>query len=697
MDTVRERARIEEIVSAHVTLKPAGVGALVGLCPFHDERSPSFNVRPSVGRYHCFGCGEGGDVISFVMKIDGMGFTEAVEHLAGKAGVQLRYEDDGGPQRPREEPGKRQRLLDAHRVAAEFYAEQLMGPGAAAARTFLAERSFERTDAERFGVGFAPKGWDSLQKHLLGRGFSQAELVASGLMSQGQRGSYDRFRGRLVWPIRDVTGAVIGFGARRLFEEDQGPKYLNTPETSLYKKSQVLYGIDLAKRDIARDKRIVVVEGYTDVMAAHLSGVTTAVATCGTAFGPDHAKVVRRLLGDTAAGGGLQLRSGTSLGGEIIFTFDGDAAGQKAAVRAFGEDQRFFAQTFVAVEPSGMDPCDLRMAKGPEGVRALVDGRVPLFEFVVRTTLAGFDLDTAEGRVGALREAAPVIAGIRDSALRPEYARLLAGWIGTDERAVVREIQRASSTPVRAADGGRPPAGQRPGDQGPGRSAGHDGGAGGRARDDGRRDDGRRRDDRRPADWADAQGDVARPGERPASPSPHGVPGFAAGRRGDPEAGPARPDLRDPVASSERLALVAVLQFPQHVPEAFDMLGDTAFHVPAWRAVHAAIRAAGGATAGRALGGAQWVAAVSEEAPETVRDLVTELAVVPLPEDREAAIPGFVAGIVRRVVDLGLTRRIADARSRLQRLDPSDLEAYQAAFADLLAIENERRTLRESA
>jgi DNA primase len=638
VDQVRERARIDEIVSAHVTLKPAGVGALVGLCPFHDERSPSFNVRPSVGRYHCFGCGEGGDVIEFIMKMDGLSFTEAIEYLAGKTGVQLRYEE-GGSARPREEPGKRQRLLEANRVAAEFYAEQLMGPDAAAARTFLAERSFDRSDAEHFGVGFAPKGWDALQRHLQGRGFTQAELVASGLMSQGQRGIYDRFRGRVMWPIRDVTGAVIGFGARRLFEDDQGPKYLNTPETSLYKKSHVLYGIDLAKREIAKGKRVVVVEGYTDVMAAHLSGVTTAVATCGTAFGADHAKVVRRLLGDTTAGGGLQLKSGTSLGGEIIFTFDGDAAGQKAAVRAFGEDQRFFAQTFVAVEPSGMDPCDLRMVGGPEAVRALVDGRVPLFQFVVRSKLDEFDLNTAEGRVGALRAAAPIIAGIRDTALRPEYARLLAGWIGTDERAVAREIQRAASTPsLREA----PPT-----------APGGDGGQGG------------------------ADG----PGEPPATGGVQQLPA---------------PDPRDPVARDERLALVAVLQYPQHVPASFDALAEDAFSVPAWRAVHAAIRAAGGAAAGRDVSAAQWVGAVLEQASETVTGVVTQLSVASLPEDREAAIAAFVEGVVNRVLDMGLMRRVADARSRLQRLDPSDAEAYQAAFAELLAIEAERRTLRES-
>lgn len=644
VDLVRERARIDEIVSAHVTLKPAGVGALVGLCPFHDERSPSFNVRPSVGRYHCFGCGEGGDVIEFVMKMDGLGFTEAIEYLAGKTGVQLRYEEGGGA-RPREEPGKRQRLLEANRVAADFYAEQLMGPEAAAARAFLAERSFDRADAERFGVGFAPKGWDALQRHLQGRGFTQAELVASGLMSQGQRGIYDRFRGRVMWPIRDVTGAVIGFGARRLFDDDQGPKYLNTPETSLYKKSHVLYGIDLAKRAIAKDKKVVVVEGYTDVMAAHLSGVTSAVATCGTAFAADHAKVVRRLLGDTTAGGGMQLASGGTVGGEIIFTFDGDAAGQKAAERAYGEDQRFFAQTYVAVADDGMDPCDLRMAKGPEAVRALVKNRKPLFAFVIQAKIDQFDLNTVEGRVLAVRAAAPEIVGIRDRSQQDGYTRQVAGWIGTEIDEVRREVARAASTPSLR----RAPS-RSDGDRGPsGASASSAGG---------------------PSD------------ARPAS---GGVPRLPA------------PDPRDPVARDERLALVAVLQYPQHVPPSFDALGEDAFAVPAWRAVHSAIRAAGGAAAGREKSAAQWVAAVLEQAPETVAGVVTQLSVASLPEDREAAVAAFVEGVVRRVVDLGLMRRVADARSRLQRLDPADAETYQAAFAELLSIEAERRTLRDSA
>lgn len=644
VDLVRERARIDEIVSAHVTLKPAGVGALVGLCPFHDERSPSFNVRPSVGRYHCFGCGEGGDVIEFVMKMDGLSFTEAIEYLAGKTGVQLRYEE-GGAARPRDEPGKRQRLLEAHRVAAEFYAEQLMAPGATAARAFLAERSFDRSDAELFGVGFAPQGWDALQRHLQGRGFTQGELIASGLMSEGRRGIYDRFRGRVMWPIRDVTGAVIGFGARRLFEDDQGPKYLNTPETSLYKKSHVLYGIDLAKREIAKDKKVVVVEGYTDVMAAHLSGVTTAVATCGTAFGADHAKVVRRLLGDTTAGGGMQLASGGTVGGEIIFTFDGDAAGQKAAERAYGEDQRFYAATFVAVADDGMDPCDLRMAKGPEAVRALVDGRKPLFAFVIQAKIDQFDLNTVEGRVSAVRAAAPEIVRIRDRSQRDGYMREVARWIGAEVDEVRREVARVASTPsLRRAPG------QADGD--------------------------RSSADRMPSEGRGPGGDRLASAGMPQVPTP---------------------DLTDLVARDEHMALAAVLQYPQHVPASFDNLGNDAFSVPAWRAVHSAIRAAGGAATGRQISTAQWVAAVLEQAPETVSGLVTQLSVVTLPEDREEAIGAFVEGMVRRVTDLELSRRIADARSRLQRTDPSDTVGYDAAHRALLAIQSERRALRESA
>lgn len=431
VDEVKARTNIADIVGEHVSLKSAGVGSMKGLCPFHDERSPSFHVRPGLGYYHCFGCGESGDVYSFLQRMDHVSFTEAVERLAGRIGFELHYEDGGQAS----DHGNRARLLAANQAAAEFFVERLSAPDAEVGRRFLGERGFDAEAARRFGVGFAPKSWDALTDHLKGRGFTTEELSASGLVSQGDRGVYDRFRGRLVWPIRDVTGQTVGFGARRLLDDDKGPKYLNTPETAIYHKSQVLYGLDLAKRDISKTHRVVVVEGYTDVMACHLAGITTAIATCGTSFGVDHIKVLRRVLGDA---------SGV---GEVVFTFDGDAAGQQAAIRAFGEEQRFAAQTFVAVAPDGLDPCDLRLARGDAAVRTLIGSRTPMFEFVIKHTLARYDLETVEGRVAALRAAAPVVADIRDPALRPGYTRELARMLGVELGEVARAVRSAASRP----------------------------------------------------------------------------------------------------------------------------------------------------------------------------------------------------------------------------------------------------------
>ncbi|NJI60501.1 MULTISPECIES: DNA primase [Microbacterium] len=436
VDEVKARTNIADIVGERVALKSAGVGSLKGLCPFHDEKSPSFHVRQQVGYYHCFGCGESGDVYSFLREMDHVSFTEAVERLAGRIGYTLHYEDGGAAP----ETSGRSRLYAANTAAAEFFRAQLLTPDAEAGRRFLGERGFDAGAAAHFGVGFAPRGWDGMLKALTAQGFTREELSNAGLVSTGQRGVYDRFRGRLVWPIRDVSGQTIGFGARKLFDDDNGPKYLNTPETPIYKKAQVLYGLDLAKRDIARGdpRRVVVVEGYTDVMACHLAGLTTAIATCGTAFGTDHIKVLRRVMGDDNASG------------EVVFTFDGDEAGQKAALRAFTEDDRFNAQTFVAVAPDGLDPCDLRLQRGDAAVRGLMDTKQPMFEFAIDRKLGGFDLSTVEGRVGALRAAAPIVAEIRDQLLRPGYERVLARRLGMDPTEVRSEVERAArggSTP----------------------------------------------------------------------------------------------------------------------------------------------------------------------------------------------------------------------------------------------------------
>ena len=430
VDEVKSRTNIGDIIGERVSLKSAGVGSLKGLCPFHDEKSPSFHVRPQVGFYHCFGCGESGDVYSFLRAMDHVSFTEAVERLAGRLGYALHYEDGGAAP----ETSGRSRLYAANTAAAEFFRAQLLTGEAETGRRFLGERGFDAGAAAHFGVGYAPRGWEGMMKALTAEGFTRDELLAAGLVSQGQRGVYDRFRGRLVWPIRDVTGQTIGFGARKLYDDDQGPKYLNTPETILYKKTQVLYGLDLAKRDIARGdpRRVVVVEGYTDVMACHLAGVTTAIATCGTAFGAEHIKVLRRVMGDDSSSG------------EVVFTFDGDEAGQKAALRAFSEDDRFNAQTFVAVAPNGLDPCDLRLQRGDAAVRSLVDTKVPMFEFAIDRKLAAFDLATVEGQVGALRAAAPIVAEIRDRLLRPGYERVLARRLGMDPTEVHTEVDRAA-------------------------------------------------------------------------------------------------------------------------------------------------------------------------------------------------------------------------------------------------------------
>ncbi|MDO9454879.1 DNA primase [Nocardioides sp.] len=447
---VRDKVRIDEVIGDYVTLRNAGSGSMKGLCPFHDEKTPSFNVSPQRGSYHCFGCQKGGDVISFLQEIDGLTFVEAIERLADKAGVELRREDgDGRDDRPKGPP--RQRLVEANRAAQEYYAEQLTGPAAVEGRRFLQERGFDQASAEHFGMGFAPRDGEALLKHLRGRGFSQDEAVGAGLVAVG-RSAYDRFRGRLLWPIRDPGGATIGFGARRIFDDDRiDAKYLNTPETTLYKKSQVLYGIDLARTSIGKTSQAVVVEGYTDVMACHLAGVTTAVASCGTAFGDDHTRVLRRFLDDH-----------DEFRGEVIFTFDGDAAGQKAALKAFEGDQKFVSQTYVAVQPEGLDPCDLRIRDGDAGVRDLVARRQPLYRFVLGNIIGKYDLDRADGRIDAMRECARLVASVRDQSKVVAFAQEISRMIGAeiDTNVVLGEVRRAAKRPSGAEP--PPPEASRP-------------------------------------------------------------------------------------------------------------------------------------------------------------------------------------------------------------------------------------------
>ena len=629
---IRERSAIEEVVGEYLQLRGAGGGSLKGLCPFHDEKTPSFNVTPARGLWYCFSCSEGGDVIKFVQKIDNLGFTEAVERLAARAGIELRYEQGGHI--PGREQSQRRRLIEAHRIAADYYAEQLSGPDASAGREFLSSRGFELVDAAKFGVGFAPADWDSLTRYLRGRGFTDAEMLAGGLASQGRRGLIDKFRGRLMWPIADLAGDVIAFGARKLAADDDGPKYLNTPETVLFKKSAVLYGASLAKRDIAQRRQAVLVEGYTDVMACHLAGITTAVATSGTSFGDGHITILRRLLMDDS-----QFR------GEVIFTFDGDAAGQRAALRAFSMEEKFVTQTFVAVQPDGLDPCELRIQRGSEAVRDLIAARIPLYEFAIRNEISKynvgqFDANTVESRLTALDAAAELIARIKDDALRKIYAGLVDRWLGLMDEQLM--LQRVNERLI----GGRR-----------GKVALTE-----------------------PSRRARADGETSSQGTH--------LNGTTSMQ-----------EVRDPIVNVERQALKLAIQRPALCGPAFDELPSAVFTIPAHAAVCDLIAANGGvASAGSAR---EWSERLRAAAPnDNARSFVTRLAVESLEVPGEAGEPDarFAEAVLARVEELSVSRDIARVKSRLQRMSPVTEQAeYNRMFGDLVALEQRKKVLSDRA
>jgi DNA primase len=639
---VRERARIDDVVSDHVTLRPAGGGSLKGLCPFHDEKSPSFHVTPARGFYHCFGCQEGGDVLTFVQKVEGVGFTEAVERLAGRYGVQLRYVDDDSAA-PRRDPGQRTRLLEANRVAASFYQEQLDGPDAVAGREFLQSRGFDRESATSFGVGYAPRSGESLLRHLRDAGVPDDDAVTAGLIARSQRGPYDRFRGRLTWPITELSGEVVGFGARRLFDDDSiEAKYLNTPETPVYKKSQLLYGVDLARKEIARTSQAVVVEGYTDVMACHLAGVHTAVATCGTAFGDDHARILRRLLLDH-----------DEFRGEVIFTFDGDAAGKRAALRAFAGDQQFAGQTYVAIERGGRDPCDLRLAEGDAAVRELIARRVPLYRFVLGSVIARYDLDRADARIDAVREASSLVASVRDKSKVEGFVRELAGMVGADVDEVRAEVRRAVKRPAATTNARSRGPDQREHQS----SVAH------------------RMPDQRDPPGGELPGSPWRhdDSERVDEPQPRGVP-----------------DPRERRFSIERDVLKLALQHPRVTAEHIGDLEPADFTHPYYRQVFVVVTGTGDPAN---ITADDVVTAVSEECRSTVSALSVEpLQMTAEPDSR------LVAAYVVRLRELTASRRINEVKSRLQRMNPvNETQEYNRLFGELVALESHRRALREEA
>lgn len=621
IEEVKRRTNLADLVADYVALKSAGVDSMKGLCPFHDERSPSFHVRPALGYYHCFGCGESGDAITFLQRMDHLTFTEAIERLAGRIHYALTYEEGG---ERRQDGPNRARLLAANQAAAAFFTHQLATEEGTAAREFLTGRGFDANAVERFGVGYAPRGWDGLSKHLAGQGYTRPELAQAGLVSEGQRGSYDRFRGRVIWPIRDTSGQTVGFGARKLYDDDGGPKYLNTPETPVYHKSQVLYGLDLAKRAISRGHRAVVVEGYTDVMACHLAGEEAAVATCGTAFGKEHISVLRRIMGDDASA-------------EVVFTFDPDEAGQKAALRAFSEERRFSAQTYVAIAPDGLDPADLRLERGEDALREIFTRKVPLFEFALRQAIGHYDLNTVEGRILALRASAPIIAEIKDPALRPGYARELARMLGTELGEVQRAVQSA------------------------GRTSG----------------------DRR--------------GANPAPPSAYpSVTGGDAGELTPQEPREPQPRLallpNTPEVRLERDALMAMVQNgPALGGELMGQAVTAEVGDPSLRVIRDAIA---GALPGLAAPG--WFERVLAEAPERYRNLVRELsfAAMPVPKSAPESLDVYTRGVVVALLDRDLLSLKGELVARLQRLGNDGGEDSRRIQEQLAALESARRALR---
>ncbi|AFB72848.1 DNA primase [Corynebacterium pseudotuberculosis 316] len=622
IQAIRERTPIEEIVGEYVQLKPAGADSLKGLSPFKEEKTPSFHVRPNHGYFHCFSTGKGGDVFSFLMEMEHLTFPEAVEACAEKIHYQINYQG-GTTGARREEPGTRRRLIEANKAAHAFYREQLETPEAATARQFLLDRGFSRQHIYAFECGYAPEGWDVLTKYLLRKGFDFKELEAAGLSTMGRRGPIDRFHRRLLWPIKSVSGDVIGFGARKLFDDDKLGKYMNTPETLLYKKSKVLFGLDNAKKDIAQNHQAVVVEGYTDVMAMHAAGITTAVAACGTAFGEEHLQILRRYMLDDSY-----------FSGSLIYTFDGDEAGQKAAMRAFEGDQKFTGQSYVAVAPEGMDPCDLRLSKGDAAVRDLVAQRVPMFEFIIRTLIAGYSLDSVEGRLQALRRAVPIVADIKDRALKTEYARLLSGWVGwPDPNEVIQQVRVAERRPRNT-----PKA---------------------------------KRATRFDAN-SNSSGSIA-------------------------TALMVLPDRKDPRLWPQREALKLALQYPHVAGRYFDDLPDDAFNNETYAALNVAIAQAGGC-ANADGGAAWLAAVSDRVHDLVGKSLVSELAVEPVHIETEDEVEnGLLKHIdktLSRLQEQRVGNQIALLKGKLQRMRPSDDEvAYNSMFADLVALEQSRREL----
>lgn len=425
--TVKSRANIEDVITrSGVTLHRSGAGSLKGLCPFHNEKSPSFTVRALQGTFRCFGCGISGDVIQYIREKENLSFTEAVLMLADQYGVEIKDSQD----EEHESGPSRRRLYEVLAAAAKFYAECYEPlPDSHPAKQEIINKDLQFF-ARACGVGYCPDGWTATYNYLTGLGFTPEEIEGAGLVGVSAKSGrhYDLFTNRLTWEIRDISGRVIGFSARKLDEESKGPKYLNSPETKVYKKTQVLLGFDTARIEAAKQRLMYVVEGSSDVAAFRAAGVNNVVASCGTAFGDVHAASVRRVVGPD---------------GTIVFCFDGDAAGLKAARSTFDLKTPIHAASKAVVFENG-DPCDVRKREGNSGLLRAIEDAVPLTEFVLKYELKSHDIATPEGRSRYLASVAPILAGIPDISLRADYIQKVALYAGTTLAVVEATVTQAA-------------------------------------------------------------------------------------------------------------------------------------------------------------------------------------------------------------------------------------------------------------
>ncbi len=426
LEAVRQRTDLAKLVGQYVALKKAGHDGMVGLCPFHAEKTPSFSISPSKGVYYCFGCGAGGDAVRFLQTIEGLTFQEAVERLAGEVGIRLRYEGDSPA--ARRAASRREAIHRANEEAAALYHRTLLeGPEAARARAYLEERGMGRGAWEAFQLGYAP-GYPDFLLRRLSRRFSAEVLLEAGLATRDAEGAVrDRFRGRITFPVHDLSGRPVGFGARILPDDPRAgeqPKYLNTAETAVYRKPELLYNLHRARAVVTRAGEAVVVEGYTDVIALHQAGIDNAVATCGTALGEGHFRLLSRFAQ------------------RVVLAFDSDEAGLRAAERAFAIHQRFPVQPVVLILPEGLDPADFVRARGAEAFREAAARALPLVEYVLRRQVGRHDLDDVEGQTAAVAGALPILEGLVDPVRQREYAHLLAELVGVAEASVLLALER---------------------------------------------------------------------------------------------------------------------------------------------------------------------------------------------------------------------------------------------------------------